>query len=145
MLTQNAVALPAILPRIRNVRRKISIGCLLFAWLCANGAVWNTVQVVAWAKMFHDYAQVMPLAQALKVTLEGNAMCDGCVFAQDAEDAAREQLPRDAALGGMDKFVFATELPAPIFSIEPEVSWPGVAHDVGLTRTESVPVPPPRV
>ena len=28
------------------MRRKLSFACLLLAWLCANGVVWNAVQVV---------------------------------------------------------------------------------------------------
>ena len=35
------------------VRRTLSIACLCLAWLCANGALWNVVQLVGWAKMFH--------------------------------------------------------------------------------------------
>jgi hypothetical protein len=127
------------------VRRRLSIGCLLFAWLCANGAVWNVVQVVAWAKMFHDYSQVMPVAQAIKVTFDGSAPCDVCVIAQDAQDTAREKLPRDAALGSVEKLVLATDFAAaPVILPKLALSWPSVIPDVGLLRTERVPVPPPR-
>ena len=74
------------------MRRTISTTCLLLAWLCANGAVWNVVQVVAWAKMFHDYSQVMPVADALELTFDGSAPCDMCTIAQDGQDTARSQL-----------------------------------------------------
>lgn len=126
------------------VRRKLSIGCLLLAWLCANGAVWNVVQVVAWAKMFRDYSQVMPAAQALELTFDGSAPCDLCEIAEVGQNATRD--PRVPALGGgPEKILLISEcVPAPVL-VAPAFSWPGVADATGLTRTESVPVPPPRV
>jgi hypothetical protein len=129
----------------RVVRRRFSLLCLLLAWLCANGAVWNVVQVVAWTKMFHQYSQVMPVVQALKITFDGSAPCDLCVVVQTAEDRAGKQLPQAAALGASDKLVLACETSTPLVNVEISAGWPGVAHDAGLTRTERVPVPPPRV
>lgn len=129
-----------------SVRRQFSIGCLLLAWLCANGAVWNVVQVVAWAKMVHDYSQVMPVAQALTITFDGSLSCHLCSIAQQAQDATREQLPHEARLGGSDKFFLAQASAAePLCVPASEISWPGVAHDVGLTRTDPVRLTPPRV
>ena len=127
------------------MRRTISTTCLLLAWLCANGAVWNVVQVVAWAKMFHDYSQVMPVADALELTFDGSAPCDMCTIAQDGQDTARSQLPRDAALGGGTEkiFLIAESVPAPVL-VAPDFVWPGLVHEAGLLRTEAVPVPPPR-
>ena len=126
------------------MRRTISTTCLLLAWLCANGAVWNVVQAVAWAKMFHDYSQVMPAAEALALTFDGSAPCDMCLIAQGGQDAAR-QLPTEAALGGgAGKIVLiADHAPAPVL-VAPDIAWPGLVHEAGLTRTGAVPVPPPR-
>jgi len=128
------------------VRRKFSIFALCFAWICANGVVWNAVQVVAWAKMFHDYSQVMPWTQALKVTLDGSAPCDVCTFTEDARENERQQLPHEAALGtGSEKILFLADTAPVSLPVAPETSWPGVADAAGLMRTEAVPVPPPRV
>jgi len=128
------------------VRRHVSIVALCLAWLFANGAVWNAVQVVAWAKMLHDYSQVMPAARALQVTFDGSAPCALCHISRKAQDAAREQLPRDADLGGgMEKLLLATEGVPAVVLATPDFAWPGVTHATGLTRTEAVPVPPPRV
>ena len=126
------------------MRRRISIAALGLAWLCANGAIWNAVQVVAWAKMFHDYSQVMPVAQALKLTFDGEAPCDLCTIAETGKDAAREQLPREEALGATDKFVLSFQTAAPLVLTAPDSVWPGLVREAGLLRTESVPVPPPR-
>ncbi|MEI7566788.1 MAG: hypothetical protein EBT98_07100 [Opitutaceae bacterium] len=128
------------------MRRPLAIFSLGLAWLCANGALWNVVQVVGWAKMFHDYAQVMPASQALAVTFDGSAACDLCHVSQTAQDAAREQLPRDAALGGgMDKLLLLADSVPTLVVAAPDFAWPSVIHNIGLTRTEMVPVTPPRV
>lgn len=128
-----------------TVRRKLSITCLLLAWLCANGAVWNVVQVVGWARMFHDYSQVMPAAQALQRTFDGSAPCELCHLVQEGQDAASKMPSSPAAVGGgMEKILLMAEcVPAPVL-VAPDFSWPGVADAAGLTRTDAVPVRPPR-
>lgn len=127
------------------MRRTLSTVCLILAWLCANGAVWNVVQVVAWAKMFHEYSQMMPAADALELTFDGSAPCELCTIVQDAQDTARSQLPADAALGGGEEKILLVcdSAPVPVVTA-PDLAWPGLADEAGLTRTETVPVPPPR-
>lgn len=128
------------------VRRRISIFALCVAWLFANGAVWNAVQVVGWAKMFHDYSAIMPAAKALEVTFNGTAPCNLCTISQAAEDTARQQMPRDAELGASTGKLLLIADAVPVYAVAvPEVSWPGTGHNAGLIRTESVPVRPPRV
>ena len=128
------------------VRRNVSLGCLLLAWLCANGALWNVVQVVAWGKMFHDYAQMMPAAQALQLTFDGSKPCALCHLSQSARDSARDQLPRESALGGGDERILLASDGVPgVVVTAPDLEWPGAANDTGPTRLEAVPVPPPRV
>ena len=127
------------------MRRTLSIGCLLIAWLCANGAVWNVVQVVAWGKMFHDYSEAMAPGEALSLTFDGTKPCDLCHIAQSAEDTARQQQPREADLGGStEKLLLLSDDASALVVTAPEFCWPGLDHDAGFTRTESVPVPPPR-
>ncbi|MBA4136580.1 MAG: hypothetical protein C0518_04610 [Opitutus sp.] len=116
----------------------------MLAWLCANGAVWNVVQVVAWAKMFRDYAEVLPTAQALRLTFAGEA-CELCHFAQAGQDAARDQLPRDAALGASDRLLLVFQAAPPLVMSPPEFAWPGLVPEIGRLRWDGVPVPPPRV
>ncbi len=126
------------------MRRRFSTLALLVAWLCANGAVWNVVQVVAWAKMFRDYSAVMPAAAALRVTFVEGEACNLCHIAQSAQETARDQLPRDDALGGSDRVVLAFQATPPVVVTAPDFAWPGLVHEAGLTRTDAVPVPPPR-
>lgn len=130
---------------VASVRRHVSILALCLAWLCANGAIWNVVQVVAWARMFHEFSQVMPAAQALEVTFNGSAPCDLCKITEQARENERQQLPQEAALGASDKLVLACQTPVPVIFSQNDVTWPGIVDATGLLRTEAVPVPPPRV
>ena len=121
------------------MRCNFSIGCLLFAWLCANGALWNVVQVVGWAKMFHDYSEIMPAAKALEITFDGSAPCNLCHISQNAEDTARQQLPRDAELGvGVEKLLLAAGDFVSVVVTGPDFCWPGVTNDAGPARPKSV-------
>jgi hypothetical protein len=131
--------------KVPPVRRKLAIFCLLLAWFCANGAVWNVVQVVGWAKMFHDYAQVMPAAQALELTFDGSAPCDLCHLAQEGQDATRDPQAPAPQSGGLEKILLIAECTAAPVLVAPDFAWPGIVDLSGLTRTESVPVLPPRV
>lgn len=127
------------------MRRKLSLTCLLCAWFCANGVVWNVVQVVGWAKMIHDNAQTMSVTRAIEMTFSGEAPCNFCHISRTAEDTAQQQLPHDVLGSTSEKMILIADCaPAPLV-LAPEVSWPDATHDVGLLRTESVPVPPPRV
>lgn len=125
------------------MRRIFSISALCLAWLFANGAAWNLVQVVAWAKMFRDYSQVSPVREALRETLEG-APCKLCRLAQDGAKTAREQLPKSDAFGAGDRLVLAWQPVPPVVLIAPNAVWPGLVHEAGRIRTDAVPVPPPR-
>jgi hypothetical protein len=128
----------------RTLRRHVSIAALLLAWLCANGALWDAVQVFAWAKMFRDYSRVMPMAQALALTFDASKPCELCTLAQGGQDATREGQSA-AALGDHGKLVLVSLAATPMLLAVQEESWPGLDHEAGLTRTDAVPVPPPRV
>lgn len=127
-----------------HVRRRLSIFALLLAWLCANGAVWNVVQVVAWAKMLNDYSTVMPIGQALKLTFDGSAPCELCQLSQKAQDDARNETSPATALGGSDKLLIAFQAVTPLVLSNPASPWPGLVDERGLLRATAVPVPPPR-
>ena len=52
------------MPSLPRVQRRFAITSLIFAWICANGAVWDAVQVFAWARMFAGYAHTLPVRAA---------------------------------------------------------------------------------
>lgn len=131
-------------PHSGPVRKRISIVSLLIAWLFANGAVWDVVQVVAWAKMFRDYSQVMPASEALRLTFDGEA-CNLCDLAQSGQDVARKQSPQDVPSSGADRLLFAYQAVPTIILTAPEADWPRSTHENGMWRAEPVPLRPPRV
>ena len=125
------------------MRRRLSLCCLLLAWLCANGALWDAVQVVAWGKMFATYASYLPVGKALEKTFDGSKPCEICAIAQHGRDAQQHQ-PSPAAPDGPERILLAFDPPAALVVTAPDFSWPGVFSDSGLIRSESVPLPPPR-
>jgi len=126
---------------VRRVRRTVSILSLCLAWLCANGALWDAVQVFAWGKMVHDYAQMMPLEKAIAKTFDGSASCEICVVVDDA----KAQQPAQQVERANEKVLLLCETPTPIVVSIPEFEWPGAIDRTGLTRTEPVALRPPRV
>lgn len=126
------------------MRRKISTACLLFAWLCANGAIWDVMQVFAWTKMFTGYAQNMAVAAALKETFDPNKPCELCTTVAKAKEQEQKQLPPQIERGA-DKLVLATHANTPVVFHRPAHDWPGLSHEAGMSRTDPVPLPPPRV
>jgi hypothetical protein len=133
------------IPTLNPVRRRLSFAALCLAWLCANGAIWNAVQVVAWAKMINDYSRVMPLPRAIQVTFDGSAPCKLCLLTAHAREATREPLPQEAALGTADKLILSYQPAAAFVLVRPEPVWPAIGDITGSTRPEAVPVRPPRV
>jgi hypothetical protein len=75
------------------VRRTVAITSLLFAWLCANGALLDAVQVFAWGKMFAENARSQPLGAALRATFDPAKPCQFCLGVAAAKETAKQQLP----------------------------------------------------
>lgn len=123
------------------MRRAVSIVSLSLAWLCANGALWDAVQVFAWGKMVHEYSRFMTLAQAVEITFDGSAPCEICVV---VDDAKQSQPPDQQVERSHERVLLACQAPEQVVLTIPEHAWPMIVHDRGRTRTESVPVPPPR-
>ncbi|MFM9090993.1 MAG: hypothetical protein ACKOUK_04550 [Verrucomicrobiota bacterium] len=71
------------------MNRRLPIIALLLAWVCANGALLDAAQVLAWAKMFRGYAAVMPAGEALAKTFDPANSCRLCVRVAAARRAAR--------------------------------------------------------
>jgi len=124
--------------------RRISSIALVFAWICANGAIWDVVQVVAWAKMYHAYSQVMSVGDALALTFDGSRPCELCSVSQAAKDAAREETPGEQDVGGGERALFVCEDFVTVVPHPPAATWSdGRVMANALVETD-VPVPPPR-
>lgn len=123
------------------VRKKLSIACLFIAWLCANGALLESAQLVAWTKMVHDNARLMPFPKAVLKTLDGSAPCEICSTVDELRQQQSAPTPYERA---GEKLVLACELPETIASPALDRAWPPALALAAPARTEAVPVPPPR-
>lgn len=127
------------------MRKTLSITCLFFAWLCANGALLDAVQVFAWGKMFSENTRTMDVCSALSATFDPANACNICVSVAAAKDTAEHQLPASVERASAEKLLLALHTPArPIFVSLP-ADWPATLASVAPSRTEPVPVRPPRV
>ena len=143
-MTDFALALAAsVAPLPLRVRKPIASLALLFAWLCANGALLDAAQLVAWAKMFSDYRQTMGVGQALRATLDPNKPCEMCLGVASARETAKQQLP-GAVESSTEKLLLALHSPAPVILENTPGAWPAALASAAPVRTEAVPVPPPR-
>ena len=126
------------------MRRTFATASLLLAWLCANGALLDVVQVVAWSRMFTGYAQSMTVSAALRETFNPAKPCALCKRVAHAKEAARQQLPPLGDNDAAPKFLLAlpTSEP-PIFARDPG-DWIASPAMSICQRTDPVPVPPPR-
>lgn len=129
---------------MRRLRKKFASFSLLLAWLCANGALWDTVQVFAWAKMFAGFTATMSPVAAAQATFDPAKSCPLCHEVAKAKDTARQQLPATTERAA-EKFLLALPEPAALTFTPPPVTWPTPLASVAPSRTEAVPVPPPRV
>lgn len=126
------------------VRRRVAIASLFFAWICANGAIWDAAQVFAWGKMFAGYAQTMSVPAALQATFDPARPCDMCLGVATAKETARQQLPQDVERAA-EKLVLALHASVPLVLEKVRASeWPPAVANAAPLRTEAVPVPPPR-
>jgi hypothetical protein len=126
------------------MRRSLASLALGFAWLCANGALLDTMQVVAWGRMFAGYAETMPVGAALRETLDPRKPCAMCVRIAHAKETAKQQMP-GAVERAAEKLVLALNPETTLVFVPPPVGWPAAAAETAPRRVEPVPVPPPRV
>lgn len=125
------------------MRQRIATAALVLAWLCANGAVWDALQLAAWGKMFASYSALMPVNQALTETFDPAKPCEMCVGIAKARGESRQ---KQSAIEQQvsPKFLLVMEAtPSPIFANEPG-EWPRVSGRRLIVRTDPVPLPPPR-
>lgn len=127
------------------MRKKLSIVGLLVAWLCANGALLDVVQVFAWGRMFVGYAESMTVTAALSATFDPAKPCELCVSVAQTKDRQEKQSPAELLRAKDHKLVLACDLPTAIVFAALTQEWPSVPTLAPPGRSDPVPVPPPRV
>lgn len=127
------------------MRRTCSLLALCFAWLCANGALWNCVQVFAWAKMLHDYSRIMAWQTAVEKTFDGSMPCEMCMMVDRAQHEQDQSPPAQMIERDTAKVLLALQEAEPVVIPTPEFGWPDTMNRIGPERIDPVEVPPPRV
>lgn len=125
------------------MRRRFIIITLCFAWICANGAIWDAVQVVAWGRMFAANVRVTPVAEALRDTFDPAKPCGICRAVTNAKAGGEKHSPTQVESARGKITLVAETLPI-WFVPAPVRVWPEATVAVLVSRSESVPVPPPR-
>lgn len=123
--------------------RKLAIVSLSFAWLCANGVLWDAMQVFAWGKMIAGYAQAMPLGAALRETFDPAKPCEMCVGIAKAKDATQQQAPAPESSAAAKFHLAIHTVESPVF-VAAHDAWPATRARLPRERTDPVPLPPPR-
>ena len=123
--------------------KRVGTICLFFAWLCASGALLDTIQVLAWARMFAGYTRTMSMAEAAVQTMDPDKPCAICL----AVHRAREGEPRQQSAlipASVVKTLLASVQNEPFILplIRPE--WPDANPAQMPSWQPPVPVPPPR-
>ena len=137
---------PNPLPFPSLVKRILATTALLLGWLCANGALLDTLQVVAWSRMFASNTGTMSVSAALQETFNPQTACSLCKHVAKAKETAQQQLPLPGdSDSAAPKFVLVLDTVEPsVFARDPG-NWIASPSMRVCQRTEPVPVPPPRV
>ena len=113
---------------------------IVLAMCSAIGLQWVALQSVAWATMFADYSQRVPLATALAQTFDGNHACDLC---KGIFKARNSQQRRDTQVPIKPDLICVTRAFVWLPPYE-EVRYPRFVSYL-IDNGDSPPVPPPRV
>ena len=93
--------------------------------------------------MFAGYAQTLPMRAALAETFDARKPCELCVSVAKAKELGQKQAPPTVERTA-EKILLACETPPRAVFAVPLDGWPDAPARVALTRTDAVPVPPPR-
>lgn len=125
------------------VFRRVATLSLLIAWLCANGGIWDGVQVLAWGRMFAANATTMSWSSALAATFDPAKRCEIC----EVVTSARAEVGSSAARPDADdrSKIVLTVVPVERTAFAPRsASYPKQEVIPGPQRRDPTPLPPPR-
>jgi hypothetical protein len=124
-------------------RRLPSIS-LLCAWLCASGAMLDTAQVIAWARMFAGYAGRESFSASIRDTFDPQKPCAICRALSRARETCGERPPAVPS-AGPERLVLILERAAPIVVPPVRIEWTDAPAARARALEAEVPVPPPRL
>jgi len=121
--------------------RRLTHIIVLAAFVFSCGGQWYILQCVAWVKMMHDYAQVVPFTEAVSMTFSGKYPCEIC------KAIAEKKQAENSKVFLLEKYKMAFLLLAALTLARRNAvpfQHPGRLSSL-QTRAESPPTPPPRL
>jgi len=120
--------------------RRLTHLVVLAAFVFSCGGQWYLFQCVAWVKMIHDYAQVVPFAKAVGMTFSGQYPCEICKAIAEKKRSAPDKI------FAFEKYDKNFSPPAAAALARPDPAPCRYAGYLGSLqpRSESPPSPPPR-
>jgi len=120
--------------------RRLTHIIVLAAFVFSCGGQWYVLQCVAWVKMLHDYAQMVPFTEAVSMTFSGHYPCEICKAIAEKKQSENDKI---CSLEKYEKKFFP---PVEVALVQPVVaSFQYGEHLNSLqTRSEPPPTPPPR-
>src|SRR5688572_4277337 len=112
-----------------------------FALIAAVGGHWVVLQSVAWVGMAVNFSKTAPLSVALKKTFDGDHPCRLCIVVKEGKQQEQKQavLKVETKLDLLCLQTVRYLPPALPFTLL------SVSSELALPRTETPPVPPPRL
>ena len=121
--------------------RRLTHVIVLAAFVFSCGGQWYALQCVAWVKMMHDYAQIVPFTEAVSMTFSGQYPCEICKALAEKKQSENDKI---CAFEKYEKTFFAPVTVAP--GRPTAVLFQYGDYLISLqTRSEPPPTPPPRL
>jgi hypothetical protein len=120
--------------------RRLTHIIVLAAFVFSCGGQWYVLQGLAWVKMIHDYAQMVPLTEAVSMTFSGQYPCEICKALAEKKQSENDKI---CSLEKVEKKFFSSV--AVVLAHPNAVPLRYADYLTSLqTRAEAPPTPPPR-
>lgn len=120
--------------------RRLTHIMVLAAFVFSCGGQWYVLQGVAWAKMLHDYSQMVPFTEAVSMTFSGKYPCEICKAIAEKKQSENDKI---CSLEKYEKKFFPQVAVALLNPGAASFQHVGYLNSL-QTRSESPPTPPPR-
>lgn len=120
--------------------RRLTCVIILAAFVFSSGGNWAVLQGLAWANMIREYAQMVPLKEAVRMTLSGEYPCAICKAIAEKKNSEQQKVVT------LQKYEKLFPLPVAGLALALKISpleYPAFAADA-VSRPETPPTPPPR-
>lgn len=125
------------------LRRLASIS-LLLAWMCASGGMLDVAQAVAWTRMFAGYVGTESVCAAARDTFDPARPCALCRAVRAARESDTRHAPA-VPVNAAKKLTMAFHDAGFRVIPPPERDWPDVRASRAVSRSEDVPLAPPKI